>query len=270
MLLSKNKKIIFIKLGGSLITDKEKPLTAKIPTIEKIAIQVKKIIEKNPNIQIILGNGSGSFGHFEANKYQIKDGIKNEEQKFGFCVVSNVANKINRIIIDELLKQKINAVSVSPATMSYATNGKLKIIFIDPVLNYLKLNIIPVVYGDIVYDDKLGCKIFSTEITFANIIEEFLKRKIKIDSVINMVTVGGVMDKGKNIIPKISQKNYNNFADIFSETSGFDVTGGMRHKVEYSLKLTKNKIKSYIIDGNIENNLERVIDGENFFGTLIE
>lgn len=270
MSLLKNKKLVFIKLGGSLITDKEKPLTANIPTIKRIAIQIKEIIDNNPNIQIILGNGSGSFGHFEANKYQIKDGIKNDTQKYGFCVVSNVANKINRIIIDELLKEKINAVSVSPATMSYARDGKLKKIFIDPIFNYLKLNVIPVVYGDIVYDSKLGCKIFSTEITFANIIEEFLKRNIAIDSVINMVTVGGVMDEKKNIISEITKNNFEDYKNIFSETSGFDVTGGMRHKVEYSLRLTGHKIKSYIVDGNIENNLEKVINGEKFVGTLIE
>lgn len=257
-------------MGGSLITDKEKPLTANISAIKNIAIQIKKIIDSNPDIQIILGNGSGSFGHFEANKYQIKDGIKNDEQKYGFCVVSNVANKINRIIIDELLSEKINAVSVSPSTMSYAENGKLKKIFIDPIFNYLKLNIIPVIYGDIVYDEKLGCKIFSTEITFANIIEEFLKRKVVIDSVINMVTVGGVMDEEKNIIHKITKNSAKDYKNIFSQTSGFDVTGGMRHKVEYSLKLTDHKIKSYIIDGNIENNLEKVINGEKFIGTLIE
>lgn len=269
-MLEKNKKIIFVKLGGSLITDKEKPLTAKYDVIEKIAIQIKKIIDKFPDIQIILGNGSGSFGHFEANKYQIKDGIKNEGQKYGFCVVSNVANKINRIIIDELLKQKINAVSVSPSTMSYASDGKLKKIFIDPIFNYLKLNIIPVVYGDIVYDEKLGCKIFSTEITFANIIKKFIQKKIKIDSVINMVTVGGVMDKDKNIIPKITKQNFKNYKNIFTETLGFDVTGGMRHKVEYSLKLSEHKITSYIIDGNINNNLFNVVNGREFVGTKIE
>ncbi|MFI5416812.1 MAG: gamma-glutamyl kinase, partial [Nitrososphaerales archaeon] len=50
--------MILIKLGGSIITNKEKPLSPRISTIDKISKQLKKIHEP-----IILVHGGGSFGH---------------------------------------------------------------------------------------------------------------------------------------------------------------------------------------------------------------
>lgn len=266
-MLKSKTELIFVKLGGSLITDKTKPKTPNIPIIVDLVRQIKEVLEINPNLKIILGNGSGSFGHFEAVNFNIKNGIDSEEKKYGFCIVNDTASQINKIVVKEFLNQHINVVSISPSSMSYASSGKLKKIFIDPIVNFLSLGLIPIIYGDIVYDIKKGSKIFSVESTFSNIIDN-LPKKYKVIQIIHIGVVEGVYSKEK-IISKITPDEIKDLPKIFNKTEGYDVTGGMYHKVTTSLKYAKKGINSYIIGGKIKDNLKNLLLNKNYIGTLI-
>jgi len=56
--------MILIKLGGSIITKKGKPESARRKTIDNILKQFKKIDEPS-----ILVHGGGSYGHYWSVKY---------------------------------------------------------------------------------------------------------------------------------------------------------------------------------------------------------
>jgi len=57
------KKIVLIKLGGSLITNKQKPFTPKISVIDDLSRQIKEALDEDKSLQLIIGNGGGSFPH---------------------------------------------------------------------------------------------------------------------------------------------------------------------------------------------------------------
>ncbi|KKQ01561.1 MAG: hypothetical protein US11_C0006G0003 [Candidatus Roizmanbacteria bacterium GW2011_GWA2_36_23] len=264
------KKVILIKLGGSLITDKEKPYTAKIKIIKNLALQIKTAVDNQPNIRLIIGNGGGSFPHYPAVKYKMGQGIKNEEQKMGYCLVQDAAAKLNRIIINELLKIHVKVVSLNPSSMIIAHNGKIKNFFIEPVVKFIDLGIIPVIYGDIVYDEVLGSKIFSTEQLLSEIALQLKKKNRLVDRVIHNGLTKGVLDIEGNLIPEISNKNIHNIESAFTSTKGFDITGGMWHKVKESLDLTQYGITTLIINGNAKKNLlMKAILGTAVEGTIV-
>ena len=56
--------MILIKLGGSIITNKENPLSARRKTIDNILKQIRKI--KEPKVIV---HGGGSYGHYWSVKY---------------------------------------------------------------------------------------------------------------------------------------------------------------------------------------------------------
>ena len=53
---------IFLKLGGSLITDKDKPYTARTQVIADIAKEIVAARKTDPDMELLIGHGSGSFG----------------------------------------------------------------------------------------------------------------------------------------------------------------------------------------------------------------
>ena len=145
--------LFLVKLGGSLITDKAKPYTAKLSIIKRLVKEISDV-KKDKEIKIIIGNGGGSFPHTSAKKYQTQNGIINKESYFGMSVVQNDAAKLNRIIIDEFLKIKTKAISIQASCCCVAENSKIKKMFLQPIESLLDYNIIPVVYGDIGIDLK--------------------------------------------------------------------------------------------------------------------
>jgi isopentenyl phosphate kinase len=264
------KKIVLIKLGGSLITDKQKPFTPKISVIDDLSRQIKEALDEDKSLQLIIGNGGGSFPHYPALKYQMNEGIKKSKQKFGFCLVQDAASRLNRIVVDSLLKHNLKALSLNPSSMIVTKNGKIKKFFPYPLFSILNLGLIPVTYGDIVFDEEKGSFILSTE-RILNFLALFLKKKgFKIDKVIHNGLTQGVLDEKGKTIEKITLKNFSKIEKNFYQTLGFDVTGGMLHKVKESLYLTKYGIKSFIINGTAKKNLlKKALLGEEVLGTWI-
>lgn len=265
------KKLILIKLGGSLITNKSKPYSARYLVIKNLAYQIKKVLEEKPSFNLIIGNGGGSFPHYPAVKFKMKEGIKNEYQKLGFCEVQDRAAQLNRIIVREFLNAGIKAVSVNPSSMIIAKNGKIKKFFIEPIVNFLKLGLLPVIYGDIVFDEVLGAKIFSTEILLTELVKRLLKEGYQVEKIIHNGLTKGVLDDEGKLIKKISPQNFFLVKTFLKKAEGFDVTGGMIHKVKEALKLAKKyKIKTLIINGSLKKTiLKEAILGKKVEGTLI-
>lgn len=261
------KKIILIKLGGSLITDKTKSYTAKPEVISRLSGEIKKA--QLLGYKILISHGSGSFGHTLANRYGTANGIKNKEDIKGLCLVQQDAIAINRIVNQIFLKNKINCLSFMPSSLTYTQNKQLKAIFTEPIITALELNIVPIVFGDIILDKKIGCCIFSGETTLDNLISPLLNHGFKIEKVIQCGTTNGVYDRDGKIIPIITHKNFGGLKEAITGAEQTDVTGGMLHKVEESLKIAGQGIKVYIINGQKKGNLLKAIISQSVNGTLI-
>lgn len=253
-------KLIFIKLGGSLITKKE-PYTLNLPKIREITREIHRL-RKKMKFKLLIGNGAGSFAHISAKKFKTARGYINKKSKRGQSIVQDDAARLNRILIKELIKAGENSISVQPSAATVTNNGKIKFFYLEPIKNYLKNNLVPVVYGDVVADLKWGCAILSTEKIF-----NYLAKKLKPEKIVLMATVEGVYDFKKRIIPEINQKNFNQIKQFLKKAEKIDVTGGMSHKVMEAIEMAKDGIEVNIIGGK-RGNLEKCLKGKKI-GTKI-
>jgi isopentenyl phosphate kinase len=226
------KNLILIKLGGSVITDKSKPFTARTDVISKLAKEIKKdFLGKNSDL--IIGHGGGSFPHVSAARYQTQKGIINRDSIWGFCETADAAIQINRIIIKEFLALKVPVASFAPLSFIY----KPKTIF-EHIKKALGIGIVPVVYGDVIMNPKQGFEIYSGEKTLdllANKLSKFYK-KIKI---VYFTDTNGVYDDKGKTISLITPENFRQIKKFIKGSGNTDVTGGMIHKVKESLSLVR-------------------------------
>lgn len=264
------KKLVFIKLGGSVITDKTKPLTPDYKVINQIAKQIKKITtDLSSRYYFVIGHGAGSFGHYFAQKYNTPAGVRTPKEFLGFSIEQFYDVKLNQIILKSFLDQKINAQTFYPSSMVFVDGGKVQKIFLNPLLGSLKKGIIPLVYGNVVFDTKKGCHIFSTESIFREFIHHIHKKELIVEKVIYLTTVGGFIDSNNHIISKVTSKNYPSLKKHLYKVKGFDVTGGMRQKVEEALNLAKKGIKTHIVNGLTPHVLSRLLIEKERIGTSI-
>lgn len=263
------KSVILVKLGGSLITDKTKEFTPRTGAIARLAREIAEARKKR-KVPLVLGNGAGSFAHTPAKKYQTQKGLINKESLHGFAVVQDAASRLNRIIVKALIEAGEDAISINPSSTIIAEDGEIKEFYLEPLKKLLKLGMIPVVYGDVVVDTKMGCCIQSTEKILNAIALRLRENGNKIHCLVHYGTTTGVLDKNGRTIPKITPKNIHKIRKVIGGSDGIDVTGGMIHKVEEALNIAKQGISSYIMNGFEEEHLKKFILGKKVKGTLIK
>lgn len=258
------KKLILIKLGGSVITDKAKPFTARPMVIKRLALEIRKAKNLLKETNLIIGHGSGSFGHTIAAKYQTQEGIINSNSIKGFCLTSETAVEINRIVLKEFLQAGLNVVSFSP--MSFVYGNK---IFLEPISQALNLKFIPVIYGDVVFDIVKGFTIYSCE-RILDILARKLSENYSNVRIIQAGDTDGVYDRDGRTIAGITPRNFQKVKKWIGGSSLTDVTGGMIHKVKEALLLGKEyNLTTLVINGNKKGNLLSAITGSEVVGTKI-
>lgn len=242
------RELLLVKLGGSVITDKRREYFARKEEISRLAKEIKSAI-KLTQTKIIIGHGAGSFAHIPAARYQTKEGIINKDSLYGMAITEDAARKLNMILVENFLKIGLPVFSFSPASFLLSDAKSYSKAYLDPIKKALELGIIPIVYGDVIIDKKIGCTIFSTE-KILSILADNFKKDYKI-RIIYVTDVDGVYDQDGKTIPVISSRNFNQLKSSIMGAKGVDVTGGMLHKVEESLDLAeKTGIETLIVNGN--------------------
>lgn len=260
---------LYIKLGGSVITFKDKPKTEDIKTIRMIAQEIKEALEKK-KLRLVIGTGGGSYPHPVAKKYEINKGMHRENSRTGFALTQFSAAEINRIVVKEFLDAGIDAISMQPSAFEVNENGKIARIFPEPVENLLKLGMLPVVYGDIVTDTRQGCSISSTEKTLAALAEKLGgKRIIMCADVDGVFTANPKDNPNAKLIEELTPKNFEAIKKGIAGSSATDVTGGMLHKVESMLELAHAGFECLIVNGKKPGVVKSVLLGEKVKGTRI-
>lgn len=267
-------ELILLKLGGSVITDKTQPFTARIDVIERIAAEIKNALaERGDDLQLIIGHGSGSFGHMAAAKYQTHQGAVLAESWLGFAEVAAAAAELNSIVMKSLRGAGVPAIKFQPSASTRTRGEQLMYFETFPLKEALKHGLVPVVYGDVSVDAAQGMSIVSTEKLFDN-----LARELSPSRIILAGQVDGVYDKDPvthpeaELIEDIDRTNWDEVEALLGGSHGTDVTGGMFSKVRemYRLTLAMPPMQAMIMSAETPGHLEAVLKGQMVnFGTFI-
>lgn len=263
-----NKEIVLLKLGGSLITDKDIPYTPRLDKLKELAQEIKTVLDSNPELLLILGHGSGSFGHVAAKKYGTREGVQTREQWQGFAEVRFQAAELNRHVMESLLKAGLPAISFPPSASMVAKDRKVVHHNVLAIRKALEVQLLPVVYGDVAFDEQRGGTILSTEDVFTFLVEQFSPARILLAGI-----EAGVWEDfpaKTKLIKQIQLSDYERRRAGISGSASTDVTGGMKAKVEEMLALIQrtNGLTAQIFSAEKSGNLERALQGENP-GTLL-
>ncbi len=264
-------ELVFLKLGGSLITDKRRLETARASVIERVAEEIQRAREAKPDMRLLLGHGSGSFGHFYADRYKVHKG--HLEDWRGYAETGAAAQRLNRLVTDALLKAGVTAVSVQPSASALCHNGELVELALDPITTLLERGVVPLIHGDVALDTAQGCTILSTEQIFC-----YLARTLRPERIIMAGEVPGVYsgdpqrDTIVRLIPTITAQNYEQVEEMLSSSFGVDVTGGMQQKIQLLFELVTELpcLQARIVSGRTPHLIERVLtDARVQEGTLL-
>ena len=134
---------------------------------------------------------------------------------------------------------------------------------------YLEKGLLPITGGDVIVDENMGCTIWSTEKVLSFLADYFLKKGWQVNKIIHVTAVDGMLDHNQHTIPFITAQNWPEQKRYLNGVKGFDVTGGIAHKIEEALLLAQKNIQSFILSGFKKDNLFRALTGQDWIGTTI-
>lgn len=245
--------MILIKFGGSIITNKEKPLLARKKLIDKIVHELKKIDES-----MVIVHGGGSFGHYWSVKY----GMHTKPAKYnmhGVAVVKNSMIELNKIILNSFLKNKLNPYSLPPTDFIFRSKPIIK--KVKEIEKIAKVGFIPITFGDALWFGKNKSYILSGD-KIMTILAKILKPRL----CIFVLNVDGLYTdlKSKKLIHELKGEK----PSITKSTK--DVTGGMKRKVDESTQISKNGINVFFVNGNKPERIVDAVKRKKFHGTLFK
>lgn len=259
--------LIFLKLGGSLITDKTRAETLRAEVLNRLVCEIREALSSKPELQLVLGHGSGSFGHVAANKYGTRQGVRGVVEWMGFAEVSSAAARLNARVRESLIQKNVPAVSLQPSASAECRKGQIVNMATKPVKSAIAAGLVPIVFGDVAFDSFLGGTIISTEEILSFLAGELLPAWLLLAG-----ETEGVLNDDGRLIPLITRGNISQVKDQLGGSRGTDVTGGMAGKVYQMLELVEKvpNLSVLVFSGLKAGNIrERLLGNTEIAGTVI-
>jgi len=253
---------VVVKLGGSAITDKSRASTARLEVIHNAISEIST--HSGP---MVLLHGGGSFAHPFVSKAALRNGFKRKTQLTSVSEIELNLDQLTRIIGVGLLLRHRPFVPLAPMSFLTLRGGNVSKWFLGPVSAALRLGLIPLIHGDVAFDETRGCGIVS-----ADRIASLLGEKLGIARVLFGCDVDGLYDGNPKmssktrLIREVNRRNYSEVFEGLGPSSG-DVTGGMRGKALEALRLARHGFESYIFNLTKSSNLRHLLEGSSSIGT---
>lgn len=236
-----------LKIGGSILTDKNRFTFARPEEIRRVAEE----IAASPS-DLILVHGAGSFGHAPAKKYGLPQVFSPE----GLRITHQSVVRLNDMMVEALSQAGAEPMPVHPFSCTLLKGGRIDVLAVEPLKEMIKDGLLPVLHGDVAMDISKKAGIVS-----GDQLVPYLARALEAKIVAIGSNVDGVIFQGKPL-EMITREDLSTIDSSLGGSSGVDVTGGMRGKLLELLELADEGIDSVIFNAAVPGRIVRALNGE--------
>lgn len=235
--------MIIIKIGGSVLSDKKRKFHFRETVVKSIAYEISRFF---PEEKFIVVHGGGSFGHPLAKEFAIREGLRDYSSRHGFVLTHLAMLELTKKVAQSFLDNMLPAFPISSSSIFITENGRIVKGYMDVVKEALSREFIPLLFGDVSFDEAKGIEIVSGDEIVLHLAKEF-----KPEKVIFLMDVDGVYDKfpGGRLIEFMKAKEISELT--LEGSSGIDVTGGIRKKLEVAGEIVKYSKEVWFVNGLI-------------------
>lgn len=268
------KPLYILKIGGSVATFKNRPgFSVREDLLKKIALAIKKAKAKK-DFDLILIHGAGAGGHQLAKKYNLSSGTNGDAGKFkGSLLSCNENQRLNNAVFKIFTTCDIRIFPVHTASTIIQKNKKISYCDTKIIEKALKSNCVPLLYGEMVFDEKLEMSICS-----GDAIAPFLAKKLKAQNIFFASDIDGIFDKDPHLFKDAKLVENIKIGEILNNekikitgSHNVDVTSGLLGKIKNFGSNHSEFLKSIeIFNGLKEKNYENILLDKKFLHTSIK
>ncbi len=155
----------------------------------------------------------------------------------GFAEVWYQASSLNRYVMEALHKAGLRAIALPPSGSVIASDGQVAVWETTPIRMALAAGIVPVIFGDVVFDEVRGGTILSTENLFAYLVKALAPERVLLAGLEDAVWED--FPARTRRIGRITPESFEEIKHGVGGSAAADVTGGMDAKVREMLDLVQ-------------------------------
>jgi isopentenyl phosphate kinase len=250
------QKLALIKLGGSVVTFKDRPLAANVGAIDDISRVLAQL-----HTPAIIVHGGGSFGHYWSVKYDIHTKPVSYDAH-GVSVVHESMVELNQIIVNSMMQAGLNPYGMPPST--FTTGHRPVAAKVKQVYIMAQSKVTPVTFGDVVHVQGAKYSILS-----GDAIMTILAKALRPSRVVFATNVDGIYKDitSRELVSEIRVKGKRSIE--FSKV-GTDVTGGMQRKVTEAFKIASYGMDVLMVNGLVPERIAEAVEGRLQVGTVVK
>ena len=245
------RPVTFIKWGGSLITDKTGRFSVRTDVLERLADELARYRTESPHAPLVLGHGSGSFGHVAAREAGFDPDAPLTDPAPALSHIQAAATALHQHVMHALRDAGLPVFSWAPSSAFATTRGTPQLDTAAPVQQALSVGALLATYGDVTLDTEHGLSICSTEAVFRALIAALQTQGIPIARVLWCGNTDGVYDADSRTLPHLTGEQARAMIGDVHAPGGTDVTGGMALRLRTASALAEQGIDSLLLNGTV-------------------
>lgn len=262
-MIASTQPLLFVKLGGSVITHREQYCQPNHERIHGYAAALRaRWGQLRGRLVIVLGGGS--FGHNTVERFGLNRPVAQRDLRDTHALTANMLT-FKLEFSRQLRELGVPCYPFQTSAFVTAHDRELQPGFVTPVLEALRAGLLPILSGDSIFDTALGPIPFSSD----RVHEIFLGR-VALERIVVLSDVPGVLrrDDG-SVIRRIERADAAWALEQAGPSGKRDVTGGMREKLAALLRAAGAGVGSLIADGRAPSSALDVLDDPEASGTYI-
>jgi isopentenyl phosphate kinase len=250
------QKLALIKLGGSVVTFKDRPLAANAGAIDGISHVLAQL-----SMPAIIVHGGGSFGHYWSVKYDMHTKPAGYDAH-GVSVVHESMIALNQIIVNSMIRAGLNPYGVPPSL--FTAGHKPVAAKIKQLYEMTRSNVTPVTFGDVVHMQGAKYSLLS-----GDAIMTIIAKVLRPSKVVFATNVDGIYKDmaSRELLNEIRAAGRKSIE--FSKV-GADVTGGMQRKITEAFKIASYGMDVLMVNGLVPERIAEAVESRLQVGTVVK
>lgn len=229
--------LVFLKLGGALLTHKDQTAQARPEALSRLAREIAEPWRRGA-VRLVLAHGSGSFAHVTAQETRF---LERPQDPLAFARVADSARRLSALVVQALLDEALPALMLPGGLLAAVEGGQAVDLRPELVAGALARGLLPVTYGDAAPHRGPGGSIVSTEPLLSA-----LALALRPARLILATDVDGVYPDGppsaEHPGPALARIREDDWPELAPRLAGtrpgvVDLTGGMASKLRLMLDL---------------------------------
>lgn len=244
--------ITLLKIGGSVLTDKQRPLVFQRADAHRIAADIRL----SRTVPVIV-HGTGSWAKAIGRHYYTDGGWSRDAT--GFQMTCWRIRRLQEELTAALQDEGVVCCPLQANAVLHRAHGILDLYDTGPIRRLVDAGVSPLLCGDVLVE---GPGIF--RVVSSDAIAVVIARRMPVSDCVFATDVDGVWDSAGQLIQEVTEPPL-----AVSDSDRRDVTGGMSAKVAAALDIAATAARTTIVNGRIRGRVRDALTRRTVTGTRV-